>query len=91
MSEISEKFEDYMNNGVRAYINLNPDKEMNPYTITYPITWSGNIAGHEVIIVQEHASSNLIDDYDFKVFPSVYNPLKSDIVKLIDKHLRNMD
>jgi hypothetical protein len=83
MWRISERFDDDNHYPRKASINLNPDKDLNPYTIAYPLIWTGYVAGQQVEIIQISNSASFINDFDFKVFPENYNFIKSDIIKHI--------
>jgi len=91
MWQISEEFEDYTHPIGKGWVNLNADKPMNPYHISYPITWSGFVSGQEVRIIQKSFSAFSLSDFDFVEFPDKYSYIKSDIVKWIDKYLRILD
>ena len=91
MWQISERFDDDNYYPRKSSINLNADKALNPYTITYPLIWTGYVAGQEVEIIQISNSASSKNDFDFKVFPANYNFIKADIVKHIHTCLNTLN
>lgn len=91
MWQINEVFEDYDHPVGKGWLYLNADKPMNPYHITYPVTWSGTIAQKEVKIVQRGNFVFSLDDLEFEIFPEKYEYVKGRIVEWIDDYLRVLD
>ena len=91
MWQIEKEFDDYTHPIGKGWLNLNADKPMNPYKISYPIIWSGFISNIKVEIIQKGKSSYSVNDFDFKDFPEKYSFLKGDIVAWINKYLKTLD
>lgn len=88
---IDEEFTDYYSvpGGTRiAHLRLKADKNINSFNITYPIKWTGFLAGHAVEIVQHDIASQTLADFKFNVFPSQYSEMKHEAVQWIDKFLK---
>jgi len=88
---ISERFDDDNFYPRKSSINLKPDQALNPYTITYPLNWTGFVAGHKVEIVQLSNSTSSINDFDFKLFPINYEFVKADIIRHIHSSLNTLN
>ncbi len=91
MWQISEEFTDYYSvpGGTRKQlVHLSVDKSIDAFNITYPIKWTGYVAGHPVEIIQLDTSSLTLDDFEFKEFPEQFVSIKRDVVKWIDEFLK---
>ena len=71
-------------------IALDADKTIHYQHITYPVTWTGFVAGERVEIVQLDSSSSFMHDYEFRLFPERFDDVKSDVKDLIDNYLHRM-
>jgi hypothetical protein len=76
MWQIEKEFDDYSHPIGKGWVNLKADKPMNPYRITYSITWSGFVSGNNVKIIRKRQSSYSLNDFDFSGFPEKYAFLK---------------
>lgn len=88
MWDINQSFTDSTELSGRVSIFLNSDKALNPYNISYPITWTGYINNHPIEIIQPSSSSSFIENYEFSTYPNGYSLYHSRIVSLIDTCLR---
>ena len=88
MWQIEENFNDPSHPTGKGMVVLKADKEMNPYTISYPIVWSCLINNKDIKIIQKRPSAILLSDFEFIAFPEIYSNLKSDIVGWIHRYLR---
>jgi hypothetical protein len=75
-------------NEPNLYIKLNPNQNLNPYNIKYPIIWSGTINGKSIKIIQAERYSSHSSDFNFES-PLEHEGLKGHIAELIDKTLHN--
>ncbi len=91
MYAISKSFDDYSKANGNPTVNLNPDKPLHPSAFTAPITRSGFVGGHKVIIIQKHSDFISIDDFYFEVFPDKYNHVKDQIMEWVDDAMKIMD
>ncbi len=90
MWEIRETFDDHTHPTGRGRVYLNPDKGFNPYTIDYPVVWSGTISGRKVEIVQQGPETRNLEHFDFQVYPEGYYYLRGEIITWINDYNRNM-
>lgn len=90
MYEIHRDIPDYSSPRNKSSVMLNPNKTINPYTITYPVEWKGFVANVPVTIIQKGSSSSFIDDYDFGDLPPSISNLKYSVVEVIDTYLKRM-
>lgn len=91
MWKISKQFDDYSHPMGKGWLRLNTDPPINPFTISYPVTWIGFINENKVRIIQKDRETITIDDFDFIEFPEKYAYLKAYIVEWIDEYLRILD
>lgn len=91
MWQINKEFEDFMHPIGKGWVYLNPDQPLNPYTIKYPIIWTGYVGGSKVRIIQQGQLATTLDNFDFIEYPAKYSNLKSDIVRWIDECLKILD
>jgi hypothetical protein len=91
MWDINEIVEDYSRPNGKSYINLNSNNKLDPYHISYPISWTGFVNSKPIKIIQKGQTSSSVSDYDFTEFPEEYLGLRASIVGLIDKKLRILD
>jgi hypothetical protein len=91
MWQIVEKFDDYTHPTGKGTVLLNANKDMNPYTLSYPITWTGYINDTEVIIIQKTQSALVESDFDFIEFPEIYSFLKGFIPDWVHKALSTLN
>jgi len=90
MFDIDEKFEDYSQPNGKSYLKINSDKPLDPYRISYPITWTGFLNGKPIKIIQMGQSSSSTSDYDFIQFPEDDRGLCGDIAHIIDRKLHKL-
>ena len=90
MYQINKDIPDYSSPNNKSSVMLNPNKTINPYTITYPVEWKGFVAGVPITIIQKGSSSSFIDDYDFLDIPPQISNLKHSVVEVIDTYLKRM-
>tara|TARA_R100000306_G_scaffold56423_1_gene54221 strand:+ start:7941 stop:8216 length:276 start_codon:yes stop_codon:yes gene_type:complete len=91
MWQINKSYNDPNHPTGKGWIYLNADKPMDPYHITYPVTWTGFVGQNPVTIVQKGESGKYIEDFVFENFPAGLSYLKVDIVQYIDNYLRILD
>ena len=91
MWEINENFEDFKRPNRPGLVGLNPDKEINHYQVSYPITWTGFISGHKIEIIQKRESALFLSDFEFKSFPPEYESMKGQIIDWINHSLKCLD
>lgn len=72
-------------------IALEPDQALNPNTWRPPITWTGYINDHEVVIIQKDSFTNISSDFEFAIFPENLSLIKHDIIILIKRAVKSMD
>ena len=88
---IEEEFEDLTHPRGKRSVRLNPNQGLNPYTIKYPLIWSGHIGNNEVEIIQLESFAGSINSFEFKKFPDEFENIKGQIIQWIDNKLRTMD
>lgn len=88
MWDINESFKDSTELSGSVTIFLNSDKPLNPYHISYPISWTGYINNTPIEIIQLSSSSKFIENYEFKTYPNGYSMYHNRIVSIIDNCLR---
>ena len=88
MWDINQSFKDNTELSGHVTIMLNADKPLNPYNISYPVTWNGFINNEKIVIIQSSSSSSFSENYEFKTFPISFSIYEGRIVKLIDTCLR---
>lgn len=88
MWDINKSFKDNAEPSGHVTIMLNADKPLNPYHISYPITWTGFINNDKIVIIQPSSSSSFSENYEFTTFPIRLSMYEGKIVKLIDNCLR---
>jgi len=91
MWQIKEEFKDNRHPIGKSWVYLNADKPINPWHISYPITWSGFVDGNKVKIIQKGQLAYSVDDFEFEEFPKIYEYIKGRIVKWINDYLRILD
>lgn len=79
----------YVSQRGRVTISLDADKPIDPYHITYPVTWTGIVDGERVEIVQPSSASLNANFFEWPVFPQRLDNLKSDVAQMINRYLHN--
>ena len=69
MWEINESFKDSTELSGFVSILLKSDKPLNPYHVSYPITWSGFVNNEPIEIVQPSENSSYMSDFEFTKYP----------------------
>lgn len=85
---IDKTFDDYTHPKKRVCVKLNPDSPLHPSAIRYPVTWFGDVCGHDVEIIQKGAASKYVEDFTFSIFPDKFSHVQQDIVAWIDEKSR---
>lgn len=91
MWPINKQIDDFTHPTRKKNVRLRPDQMMNHQKINYPITWSGDIAGEELIIIQKGPSSFSENDFIFEKLPDEFIFEKTTLIKWIDDYLRILD
>ncbi|MDM1412536.1 hypothetical protein HX038_17635 [Myroides odoratimimus] len=88
MWQINKRFKDSTELSGNVTIFLNANKPLNPYDISYPITWSGFVNNQPIEIIQPSSSSSFMENYEFVNYPKGYYIYQNRIITLIDELLR---
>ena len=88
MWDINQTFKDVTQPRGKSSVFLDADKPLDPYHITYPVTWSGYFNNEKIEIVQNSSMSSLSGSYEFTTYPADASLFESEIIKAIDDLLR---
>lgn len=88
MWDINQSFKDSTEISGHVTIFLNADKPLNPYHISYPVSWTGYINNEPVRILQISSSLKFSENYNFEIYPNGYSIYQTKIIEAIDNLLR---
>lgn len=91
MWDIEIEIEDLCRKNNVSYFFANFDKVINVYNHKlYPIIVKGILNDETTKIIIKNRNTEMIENYDFLIYPNKYLYLKADFIKAIHKQLNKM-
>lgn len=91
MHDIQATIIDHSQSGGTSSIYLNANQPLLPWTLQLPITWTGQVNGNKVRILQHDYPSRNKDNFEFIGMPDGSSYTQFCIIDLIDECCRVMD
>lgn len=91
MWEIDETFDYVLGKNGKGHINLKPNKDLTPFDLTPPVTWSGFVNEHNVSLSWKGGSFREETNYKINTFPAEVIDLLGLVIKKIDEYYKYLD